>query len=199
MSLSEEFADWSHKNTIGSENVGDERLTYSLEELRSLAEAALCAVPLGGVMAEIGVFCGRSLSILLQVARTLHATVYACDPFRWNGLLAEPSAHVIMTQFKDVDLRFTRGTSWEMKQSFPIDETIDLLHVDGDHTDVETDCRLWLPVLRPGGVAIFHDVDDDPRATYDVYTPVQKYTGDWQTLWWDKHEAGHQMCRRKPL
>jgi methyltransferase family protein len=39
-------------------------------------------------------------------------------------------------------------------------ETIDLLHVDGHHSEeaVRHDLELWLPKLRPGGILLMHDV-----------------------------------------
>ena len=40
-------------------------------------------------------------------------------------------------------------------------ESIDLLHLDGLHTEaaVRHDLQAWLPKLRPGGILLLHDVD----------------------------------------
>ncbi len=38
--------------------------------------------------------------------------------------------------------------------------TIDLLHIDGDHSRaaVEADVAAWLPLMRPGGIVVFDDI-----------------------------------------
>ncbi len=58
-----------------------------------------------------------------------------------------------------------RGFSRLLRMSFDQaaesfgDESIDLLHIDGEHTyeAVERDFRRWWPKVRPGGVVIMHD------------------------------------------
>jgi predicted O-methyltransferase YrrM len=194
----DETADWIDTNIWGSDSEFGDRRSYTRIELKRLLEAALASVPEHGTIVEIGVYGGRSLSALLSVAREKAAVVWAADPFTWNGELAERKLKETLSHFTDVDLRFHRTTSEGMRALFPNDGVVDLLHIDGDHQDADKDCELWLPVLRSGGLVVFHDVDADPRATFDVYTPMQKYTGAWETVWWATDEGGHQMCRRKP-
>ena len=52
-----------------------------------------------------------------------------------------------------------RGSFDEALGCFP-PESIDLLHIDGHHTEaaVRHDVESWLPRLRPGGILLMHDV-----------------------------------------
>ena len=194
-----EIADWAMQNTKGGLNDDDPRVSYQRVEVERLAQAALDSVPQGGTMVEIGVFCGRSTSALLWVAREREATLWAADPFVWESEFALWNYSKVRHEFKDVSFLFYRMTSERMRAIFPPDDPIDMLHIDGDHFDAATDCRLWLPNLKSGGLVVIHDVVDDVRSNiYQVYLDVQKYTSAWETLWWARDEEGHQMCRRKP-
>jgi cephalosporin hydroxylase len=44
-------------------------------------------------------------------------------------------------------------------------EPIDLLYIDADHTEegVRADFRLYSPLVRPGGLIVFHDILPNPR------------------------------------
>lgn len=197
----EEIAEWADKNAWGADVLGGERRSYYLPELKRLAEVAL-QVPEGGCMVEIGVYGGRSLSCLLLAARQRNADVWAADPFVWNAELSEPRLMNLLEKsfwnIVDYPYHFCRMTSEEMRRIFPV-IWIDLLHIDGDHLDVDHDCELWLPLLKSGGLVVFHDVVPDQRSPiYKLYLDVQKHTSTWETLWWATDEEGHQMCRRKP-
>ena len=45
------------------------------------------------------------------------------------------------------------------------DGTVDLLHIDGRHgyEDVREDFEQWLPVVRDGGIVLFHDIEERDR------------------------------------
>jgi len=127
--------------------------------------------------------------------------VFAADPFLYNGAEAEEHLQDVLKQFTDVALTFFRMTSEgahrEVAKLAQYDPYIDLVHIDGDHFDAAKDCELWLPDLKPGGIAAFHDVIPDPRSNiYQVYLDVEKYTGTWPTLHWAKDE-NCQCIRRK--
>lgn len=198
----DEIVDWVDKNTWGSDREGGERCSYQVPEIRRLVTAAMECVPEGGAMLEVGVYGGRTLAALLCVAREKNATVWACDPFVWNGDIAEPHCMETIAKFSDVELNFLRDKSAALRDK--VQEyggmEFDLIHIDGDHYDAGTDCKLWLPLLKSGGIVVFHDVVNDPRSpVYEgVYCGIQPYLEGWEMLWWAQDEEGHQMGRRKP-
>ena len=195
-----DIADWSEG--IWSLNHSGVGPTYTYNERLRLTATALEYVPDGGLMVEVGVYAGSSLSCLLQVARNKKATLYACDPFLYNGAEAELHLRNVLSQFPDVNWRFYPTMSAVAQQSLVdthlLDAGIDLIHIDGDHFDAARDCELWLGYLKPGGIAVFHDVIPDPRSNiYQVYLDVGKHTGGWPILYWANDE-NCQLIVRKP-
>lgn len=66
---------------------------------------------------------------------------------------ADVSIHLIQG---DSHLPITR----ERAEQALAGDKIDILFIDGDHTyaGVKTDFELWSPLVRPGGMVIFHDI-----------------------------------------
>jgi hypothetical protein len=62
-------------------------------------------------------------------------------------------------------------------------ESIDLLHLDGLHTEsaVRHDLDFWLPKIRPGGIVLLHDVDVRNRdfAVWKVWAELQQRGRSW--------------------
>ncbi len=195
-----EIAKWSEG--IWSLNHSGVGPTYTFNERLRLTEAAMDNVPDGGLMVEVGIYAGSSLSCLLQVARIKKATLYAVDPFLYNGEEAESHLRGVLCQFPDVNWRFYPTISEIARNCLLaaglLASGIDLIHIDGDHFDAGTDCILWLPFLKPGGIAVFHDCIPDQRSNiYQVYLDVTKYTAGWEVLFWAKDE-NCQILLRKP-
>jgi glycosyltransferase involved in cell wall biosynthesis len=67
-------------------------------------------------------------------------------------------------------------------------ESIDLLHIDGHHTEeaVRHDLEIWLPKLRPGGVLLMHDA-----------TMRGRDFGVWK-VWAELQERGRSAMFEKP-
>jgi glycosyltransferase involved in cell wall biosynthesis len=71
-------------------------------------------------------------------------------------------------------LRFTFDAAAERFEP----ESIDLMHIDGHHTQeaVRHDLETWLPKLRPGGILLLHDVTMRGRdfGVWKVWTELQE-------------------------
>ncbi len=116
---------------------------------------------------EIGVWGGRSLSVICQAMRQ-DCEVYAVDPWDRSQYLASQ-----ISRFGDEDIRamfddnmrkfgfkpnVLQMTSEDAAQQFD-DNSIDLVHIDAKHgkKHVAHDCFIWWPKLKPDGVIIGHD------------------------------------------
>lgn len=161
--------------------------TYYRDELKLLAESALRSVPTGGNMLEVGTFGGLSTSVLLQVGRERKAKLWACDPFHWVGEKARPQLYQILRQFADVDTIFQEQTSEEFYQDVAMSigpHKLDFIHIDGNHDKpaVELDCKLWLPLLRQGGIACFHDYHKGCESMHGLMEAVDAATEGWEQI-----------------
>lgn len=150
---------------------------YRIEELEALYRAAM-SCRAGGHIAEIGVWGGRSASILLQAARHVGFHVDLIDPLIWMEGEAEPELTKTLQCFFGVDYNF-----WKMHSSdaaMRIVGSLDMIHIDGNHQldGVMTDCGLWLEKLAQGGLACFHDYGNPGLP--DVKVAVDKYVSDWE-------------------
>ncbi len=84
-------------------------------------------------------------------------------------------------------------------------ESIDLLHIDGHHSETaaRNDVETWLPKLRPGGILLMHDVTMRGRdfGVWKVWAELEKRGRSWTFAQppglgvWEKPPAG----RRPPL
>jgi hypothetical protein len=82
----------------------------------------------------------------------------------------------IQAQFPRMLVFYMQGNSREVNFS----SKLDFLIVDGSHeyTDVLNDARIWLPRLKVGGMAFFHDYD----ATDTLFELQTQYPGVKQAL-----------------
>lgn len=182
---------WQYTDKIGG--------YYEKPEAELLHRAA-CEVPEGGLMVEIGTFQGRSSSVLLQVAQTRRVRVGLIDPFAWMGKNAESELLKTLEPFRDVRYLFWKRYGHEVAPEYNFG--IDLIHVDGNHQEdgIRQDCELWLPKLKPGGIACFHDYDRrGPDGIEEVFPGIKRVvdelTGDWEHF----GLAGTLCARRKPF
>jgi Methyltransferase domain len=78
--------------------------------------------------------------------------------------------------------RLIRSTFDEALARFG-DESIDVLHLDGLHTEaaVRHDIEAWLPKLRPGGILLLHDVDVRSKGfgVWKIWMELQEQSRSW--------------------
>jgi hypothetical protein len=62
-------------------------------------------------------------------------------------------------------------------------ESIDVLHLDGLHTEaaVRHDVKSWLPKLRPGGILLLHDVRVQSKGfgVWKIWTELEQQSRSW--------------------
>lgn len=148
-----------------------------LAELHKLIEA----LPDLSTVVEIGVLYGRSASIFLQATLAKKLCLHLVD----NWCVSENDTWPYFTgmihkHFEDVPLTLHSCVSVEAWHRFNPNEKIDLLHIDGNHTPmgIQMDCKLWMPLLRAGGVAVFHDYalkHDNGRLVYPQISETVDY------------------------
>ncbi|WP_040320336.1 class I SAM-dependent methyltransferase [Aeromicrobium marinum] len=164
------------------------------DEADALRSAAATHLTPGGVMVEIGTYCGKSTIHLGHVAREAGATLVTVDHHRgseenqvgWeyhDAELVDPETGVFDTlpRFRramlDAGLEdvvvpvVARSTTVAAFWRTPVD----VVFVDGGHTDEHAgnDYAGWSPWVRPGGALLIHDVFPDPadggQAPYRIY------------------------------
>jgi hypothetical protein len=126
-------------------------------ERSTLADLA-AKVPRRGVVVEIGTAQGGSSYIINEATEGREVNIFSFD------IAPSPEAfeHLANTRVKIYPLSSLEGAQrWRDLCGEPID----LLLIDGSHAfqHVFEDIQMWMPWLRPGGVAMFHDYDSDER------------------------------------
>jgi len=129
------------------------------------------------IVVEIGVFGGSSLIPMAFALKDIgQGKIYGIDPWNkndslvgmqgehydwWGSLDHEAILQSLLAKMNEYDLtrqiELIRSTSEEAP---PIHE-IDLIHIDGNHSDEMSflDVVKWVPLLRRGGIIVFDDID----------------------------------------
>ncbi len=151
----------------------------SVEKARALCEAILSRQP--EVCVEIGVFGGSSLvPQALALKANGHGLIHGIDPWSVDAALEEmQSADNKAWWGAKVDLEsihqhcvenitkyglqthctLIRKKAEEVADNFA-DESIDMLHIDGNHSELLSykDATLYLPKVKSGGLIFFDDI-----------------------------------------
>lgn len=117
--------------------------------------------PVGQVktIVEIGVDWG--FSFFTFCSNYPDAKVVGVDPFyHADGILAEIHVRTWLEQFRNgelLKLESADALNHYVKNGVGM---IDVLHIDADHRyeSVKRDFTLWSPLVRSGGVVLFHDI-----------------------------------------
>lgn len=144
-------------------------------------------VPDHGHIVEIGVFWGRTAAIYLWegTIRPLHISLI--DAWVLNESDSRPGFDRLV---KEIPQPYRPG-GWkgywmQSKQAANLisPNSIDLLHIDGDHDfGAWDDCERYLPKVKVGGVAVVHDYGNTHGNYPRVIQAVDHYFDDkWEKL-----------------
>lgn len=128
------------------------------------------------IIVEIGSLCGASTALMADQIRQLGAgRIHAIDLFslsqdRSRGKYWKAFEHAMAPYEGWVEK--LEGDSKFM----PWDEPIDLLFIDGDHSEagVSADIAKYTPFVRVGGCVLLHDYLDSPEHNSFVKTVVDR-------------------------
>ena len=120
------------------------------------------------VVVELGIHSGTSYFAFCQAVKTLNidTSCYGVDTWKGDehaGFYGEEVFETVTNHNTKEFSRFStliRSTFDEAKEYF-IDDSIDLLHIDGLHTyeAVKHDFENWLPKLSERGLVMLHDIN----------------------------------------
>lgn len=177
---------------------------YSMHEEQQayLYEYAM-RLPHDAIAFEVGVCNGKTSAVLAYCAKLRGFQAHGVDCF-----LLENTPEAFRAKMAEHALSFTLHVA--RSNQCPVGtltlpaiewtEPIDLLLVDASHTDpwVSADLAYWTPLVKPGGVAFFHDYDgreDRLSPHVDTRRAIDHYTADW----FMEYFVGGLMIKRKPL
>ena len=155
------------------------------EEGRAIFDIAR-ELPKGSLMVELGCYEGKSTSILAAVADKNNLKLYCVDP-----LISFPNGGVPTTEhtldvFRKNVLDVYKNIEWaghkitSNQAAGIMNEPVDYIFIDADHSysSCIQDCRNWMPKLKPGCLATFHDINN--VAFIGILHAVEEYCVGWE-------------------
>lgn len=140
---------------------------------------------------ELGVFHGDSYCYACQMSVSLGLETQCVGIDSWEGDIhtGDYGDEVYSDLREHHDPRYAgfsslrRSLFEDQVDSFD-DASIDLLHIDGEHTyeAVSADFRTWLPKVAPGGVILFHDTDVVDTDGFGVWKLWKELSSEWPTF-----------------
>ncbi len=157
---------------------------FSGLEGRALWDAGLESLDQYGAI-EVGCYYGRSTSVLCHLLHGSGIPLILIDPFvgfsEQGGNPKDGTRQELLANLEPIGTPFQliEKISWEVPAA-ELPSVIDLLHVDGDHREegVRKDCIKFLPLVRVGGFALFHDYANP--GTLGIPKAVDEFTQGWE-------------------
>lgn len=132
------------------------------------------------VIVEIGVANGRTAAAFLLAIKGKNISYTGIDNYS------------LTHNYDDVNNRLSKlGVPYNLimgdSHNTPWETPIDMLLIDGGHQEdgVAPDCEIWTPLVKKGGIVMFHDYDDSHtygHAHEAVWRNADKWTGDWENV-----------------
>lgn len=158
---------WSYSNNVYG--------SFSEAEAKKLFDLLTSLKP-GSIVVEVGSYCGRSASVIGQVAgREEHNLEFYCIDNFVTGWEDKDVPAIFAQNMKGIKHELIRLNSKRASHLFDENE-IDLLFIDGDHTydGVLKDIEHYEPKVNRNGIVLFHDYnsswDGVKRAVDEKYT-----------------------------
>jgi predicted O-methyltransferase YrrM len=142
---------------------------------------------------EVGVDQGRSASVIMQAIKTTGVDAFMILVDSWESVLIGNKAKVeTLAQANGIRHVILHMTSVEAAMAVA-DQSIDMILIDANHTESHPneDCEAWLPKLKSGGIACFHDYSSGFQAVDDA-------VDFWTSAYLDHQVYEGLAVRRKP-
>lgn len=135
-------------------------------------------------IAEIGTHFGRSAKMMLDASQG--STVLCVDPFLYDG--TEMTARYFLRE--EVALgrcEIKKERAFVAAYEFKGERQFDMVFLDGGHEEWEVadDIKVWLPLVRPGGLLCGHDMRNEtfPGVLKAVEKLLPGYTEPVKSIW----------------
>lgn len=154
------MASWIDRYRHRANRIGQSALTEYLPVLFGQAARYPDAV-----IVEIGTDIGESTATLLAAAELTGGHVWSVDINPGIKFLETYAEH------DDGSWTFICGDSSAQTIARQVPGAIDVLYVDGDHRydQVVAELRLYMPRVKGGGIALFHDTTFDPWGRPEIF------------------------------
>jgi predicted O-methyltransferase YrrM len=118
---------------------------------------------------ELGVNTGESTVALLEAVHATEGTLISVDIQLLPNVVPMLTAYGLINRWK-----FNLSDDIKFAAEWPADKKADLIFIDTSHTHDHTvkEIEMYEPILRPGGIMVFHD-------TVSFYDGVQKPINDF--------------------
>lgn len=185
---------------------------FSVAEGLCLLKAALGLKP-GDDAVEIGSFMGKSSRWFQIGCRASGANLTCVDPFDSSGRgepaeiakfyrdvapdgsrsLFEWNLGLLFTKEERENLSVVQKCSKDAASEWPKGRKIQLLFIDGNHTECDDDFAAWAPHLTDSAAIVFHDISHAGIDVYGEHGPTATYRR-LTSAGWTLLEQG-DLCR----